>query len=109
MAKVLFIGSPEVGKKVMAVRFSSIWRCYVKFNSLKTASETLKPVILELGGKDPFIVLAPADVQTAVDRAINGSFFNLGQNCISAERILVDRSLYDECAGYAIEPLTCRN
>ena len=77
VAKVLFIGSPEVGAKVMAA-----------------AAATLKPVILELGGKDPFIVLDPCDLETAVDRAINGAFFNLGQNCISAERMLVQRSLY---------------
>jgi acyl-CoA reductase-like NAD-dependent aldehyde dehydrogenase len=61
---------------------------------MEAASSTLKPVILELGGKDPFIVLDPCDLETAVDRAINGSFFNLGQNCISAERVIVQRSLY---------------
>src|SRR5687768_2223244 len=61
---------------------------------MASAAATLKPVILELGGKDPYIVLDPCDLETAVDRAINGSFFNLGQNCISAERILVQRSLY---------------
>ena len=60
--KVLFIGSPAVGKLVM-----------------KAASATLTPVILELGGKDPFIVFSDAEFEHCVDIAIRGAFINCGQ------------------------------
>ena len=61
--KVLFIGSPAVGKLVM-----------------KAASATLTPVILELGGKDPFIVFNDAEFEHVVDIAIRGAFINCGQS-----------------------------
>jgi acyl-CoA reductase-like NAD-dependent aldehyde dehydrogenase len=76
--KVLFIGSPAVGKLVM-----------------KAASATLTPVILELGGKDAFIVFDDVDFEHAVDIAIRGAFINCGQNCISAERFYVQSGVYD--------------
>lgn len=77
--KILFIGSPAIGKLVM-----------------KTASASLKPVILELGGKDPFIVCEDADWEHMLDIAIRGAFINLGQNCISAERFFVQEKVYDK-------------
>lgn len=61
--KVLFIGSPGVGKLVM-----------------KAASATLTPVILELGGKDPFIVFSDAEFDHCIDIAIRGAFINCGQS-----------------------------
>lgn len=88
VSKVLFIGSPETGKRVMT-----------------TAAQHLKPVILELGGKDPFIVLPPVDLETAADRALNGAFFNLGQNCISAERILVQEGVLDAFCAHLLKRL----
>ena len=60
--KILFIGSPAVGKLVM-----------------RAASATLTPVILELGGKDPFIVFDDAEFEQCVDVAIRGAFINCGQ------------------------------
>lgn len=65
----------------------------------------MKPVILELGGKDPFIVLNPANVSLAADRALNASFFNLGQNCISGERVIVQRELMPEFQQLIVERL----
>jgi len=77
--KILFIGSPETGKRVMSA-----------------ASQNLTPVILELGGKDAFIVLKDAELDHAVEVALRGVFINQGQNCIAAERILVEADVYQE-------------
>jgi succinate-semialdehyde dehydrogenase / glutarate-semialdehyde dehydrogenase len=56
----------------------------------------LKPHLLELGGDGPFIILADADVDAAVDGAMNGCFYYSGQVCTSAERLLVHEDIYDE-------------
>lgn len=55
----------------------------------------LKPVILELGGKDPMIVFKDADLDRAAHGALWGGFSNSGQTCISVERILVEESVHD--------------
>jgi len=77
--KVLFIGSPAVGKLVM-----------------QGASKTLTPVILELGGKDPFIVFDDVDFKHCIDIAVRGAFINCGQNCVAAERFYVQNGVYDK-------------
>jgi len=77
--KVLFIGSPAVGKLVMS-----------------GASKNLTPVILELGGKDPFIVFNDADFNHMLDIALRGAFFSCGQNCVSSERFYVQEGIYDK-------------
>ncbi|MCW3063832.1 MAG: Aldehyde dehydrogenase [Solirubrobacterales bacterium] len=79
---VMFTGSTRTGKKVMA-----------------RASETLTPVSLELGGKDPMIVLADADVERAANGAVYYSMQNGGQTCISVERVYVEEPIYDEFVG----------
>jgi betaine-aldehyde dehydrogenase len=76
---VQFTGSDRTGRKVMA-----------------RAAETLTPVSLELGGKDPMIVLADADVDRAANAAAWGGMANSGQLCISVERIYVEEPVYDE-------------
>jgi acyl-CoA reductase-like NAD-dependent aldehyde dehydrogenase len=76
---VMFTGSTETGRKV-AIR----------------AAERLIPVSLELGGKDPMIVLADADVERAANHAAYYSMFNCGQTCISIERCYVEAPVYDE-------------
>ena len=60
------------------------------------AAETLTPVSLELGGKDPMIVLADADLDRAANAAAWGGMFNSGQVCLSVERIYVEEPAYDE-------------
>lgn len=62
----------------------------------RTAAEYLKPVLLELGGKAPFLVLADADLDAAVDAAAFGAFMNQGQICMSTERIIVEEAVADE-------------
>ncbi|HEX4527754.1 MAG TPA: aldehyde dehydrogenase family protein [Gaiellaceae bacterium] len=78
LGKVLFTGSSEVGRLVAAA-----------------AGERLLPVTLELGGKDPMVVLDDADLARAVDGALWASFFNCGQVCSGVERIYVEGALYE--------------
>jgi vanillin dehydrogenase len=57
------------------------------------AAQHLKPAVLELGGKNPLIILADADPDLAVDAAVFGAFMNSGQLCMSTDRIIIHRSL----------------
>jgi acyl-CoA reductase-like NAD-dependent aldehyde dehydrogenase len=63
---------------------------------MERAAATLTPVSLELGGKDPMIVLADADVDRAANCAAYYSMLNSGQTCISVERVYVEAPLYDD-------------
>jgi len=76
--RVNFTGSTRVGKVIAA-----------------SCAKYLKPVVLELGGKAPLLVLADADLDAAVDAAVFGAFANSGQICMSTERIVVDRRVAD--------------
>jgi acyl-CoA reductase-like NAD-dependent aldehyde dehydrogenase len=76
---IAFTGSREVGKHIM-----------------REASSTLKRVVLELGGKDPMIVLDDADLSKAAKFAAFNSFRNCGQVCVSTERIFVLDSVADD-------------
>jgi acyl-CoA reductase-like NAD-dependent aldehyde dehydrogenase len=64
----------------------------------KRAAEQLKPVLLELGGKAPLIVLQDADLDEAVKAAAFGAFMNAGQICMSTERIIVVEAVADDFA-----------
>ncbi|MBC8068126.1 MAG: aldehyde dehydrogenase family protein, partial [Deltaproteobacteria bacterium] len=66
---------------------------------LATAAESLVPVVLELGGKDPFIVCDDASLEQAAHAALAGCFINAGQNCVASERLLVFDAVYDEFAA----------
>ena len=71
---------------------------------LSTAGADLKRVVLELGGKDPMIVSSDADVEAAADFfAVNNSFRNCGQVCVSTERIYVENDIADEFEQAVIE------
>jgi len=59
------------------------------------AAKHLKPAVLELGGKNPMVILDDADLDEAVESAAFGSFFNQGQICMSTDRIIVARSIAD--------------
>jgi succinate-semialdehyde dehydrogenase/glutarate-semialdehyde dehydrogenase len=80
--KLVFTGSVATGKKIAAV-----------------AADRLLPVVLELGGKDPMLVLDDADVDVASSAAVWGAFVNAGQACLSVERCYVHRSLYESFAN----------
>jgi acyl-CoA reductase-like NAD-dependent aldehyde dehydrogenase len=76
--RINFTGSTVVGKIIA-----------------RRAAENLKPVLLELGGKAPLIVLEDADLDEAVKAAAFGAFMNSGQICMSTERIIVMESIAD--------------
>src|SRR5829696_2981340 len=79
---IMFTGSTETGKSIM-----------------ERAARTLTPVSLELGGKDPMIVLRDADVERAANAAAYYSMQNGGQTCISVERVYVEAPIYDDFVG----------
>lgn len=62
---------------------------------LRRAAETLLPVTLELGGKDPALVRADADLERAARGIAFGGFYNAGQTCLSTERVFVHASVYE--------------
>lgn len=74
---VFFTGSTPTGKQI-------------------AIESALKPQLLELGGDGPFIILPDADIDAAVEGAINGCFYYAGQVCTSAERLLVHADVHDE-------------
>ena len=69
----------------------------------RTAAQTLKKVALELGGNDAFIVLEDANLELAVNEAVNGRFFNAGQICCAPKRFLIHRSLYQQFVDAVVE------
>src|ERR1700723_307306 len=76
--KLVFTGSLATGKRIA-----------------QAAATRLLPLLLELGGKDPMLVLDDADVDVASSAAVWGAFLNAGQACLSVERCYVHRSLYE--------------
>ncbi|QQR80558.1 MAG: aldehyde dehydrogenase family protein [Deltaproteobacteria bacterium] len=72
---------------------------------MAAAAQTLTPVCLELGGKDPMIVLEDADLDVASSGAIWGAFGNCGQTCSSVERVYVDERVAEKFKKLCIEKL----
>ncbi|RSD21102.1 aldehyde dehydrogenase family protein [Mesobacillus subterraneus] len=84
--KVAFTGSTPIGKDIMA-----------------RASQTLKRVTLELGGKSPSIIFNDADIDAAVDGSLFGIFYNTGQSCEARSRLYVHEDVYDEFVEKFVE------
>lgn len=85
---IFFTGSTNVGKIVM-----------------KAASTHLTPVVLELGGKSPAIVLYDADLELAAKRIVFGKFLNLGQTCVAPDYVLVSIAEKEEFIQYCIDAI----
>ena len=83
---ICFTGSVATGRKVAE-------RC----------GQLLKPVTLELGGKDPMIVLGDADLERASSACVYGGLVNAGQVCISVERVYVEAPVYDAFVGKVVD------
>ena len=83
---ILFIGSVKNGRRV-----------------IEGSAERVTSVVMELGGKDAFIVCEDADIEQAVHSALAGCYVNCGQNCVASERILVHEALYDAFESRAAE------
>ena len=81
-----FTGSTQVGKAIM-----------------ETASQTLTPVTLELGGKSPVIVAKDTNIKHAAQRIVWGKFTNAGQTCIAPDYLLVDEVIRDDLISAIIE------
>ena len=77
--KIVFTGSVRTGKRIA-----------------EAAAKELSPALLELGGKDPMLVLEDADLNVVTGAALWGAFMNAGQTCLSVERCYVHRSLYEK-------------
>jgi acyl-CoA reductase-like NAD-dependent aldehyde dehydrogenase len=86
---IMFTGSTRTGKKVMA-----------------RAAERLIPVSLELGGKDPMIVLDDADLERAANMAVQWAMSNSGQICMAVERVYVEEPVYDEFVSSVVEKVS---
>ena len=83
---IMFTGSTATGRKIMA-----------------RAAETLTPVSLELGGKDPMIVLRDADIERAANAAVSYAMANGGQVCTSVERVYVEEAVYDDFLARVVD------
>jgi len=77
--RVNFTGSTRVGRRIGEL-----------------AAQHLKPAVLELGGRNPLIVLDDADLDAAVDAALFSAFFNQGQICMSADRVIVHQAVAED-------------
>lgn len=87
--KLSFTGSTEVGKQLM-----------------RQCADTMKNISLELGGHAPFIVFDDADLDEAVEGAIASKYRNSGQTCVCANRLLVQRGVYEKFADKLVEAVT---
>jgi len=88
VAGVSFTGSIEVGRAIA-----------------RTCAERLAKVQLEMGGKNPLVVLDDADLDVAVNAAVNGAYFSTGQRCTASSRLIVSGGIHDRFVAAVIEKL----
>jgi len=85
---ISFTGSVEVGRQIAA-------QC----------AQRMKRVQLEMGGKNPLVVLDDTDLNVAVDAAVNGSYFSTGQRCTASSRLIVTERIHDRFVAATVERL----
>jgi aldehyde dehydrogenase (NAD+) len=83
---ISFTGSVETGRKIAA-----------------KAVAQMKKIQLEMGGKNPLVVLDDADMKTAVESAVNGAFFSTGQRCTASSRLIVTKGIHDKFVAAMVE------
>ena len=83
---VTFTGSVATGRRVASA-----------------CAEAMRKFQLEMGGKNPLVVLADADLPNAVECAVNGAYFSTGQRCTASSRIIVEEPVYRRFADALIE------
>ncbi len=89
IAKIIFTGSLQTGQRLASL-----------------AGQQIKPITLELGGSDPFIVLADADLEVTAQLAADARCRNAGQVCCSAKRFLIDQNVYLEFSKYFLKAMS---
>ncbi len=92
IAAVSFTGSVETGRHIAA-----------------TCVKRMARVQLEMGGKNPLVVLDDADLKTAVDAAVNGAYFSTGQRCTASSRFIVTEGIHDQFVQAMVERLGTLN
>lgn len=92
IAGVTFTGSEAAGRKIASL-----------------SGAALKKTVLELGGSDPFIVTASANLPLATKTAVQSRMINSGQSCIAAKRFLIQQEVYDDFKNYLLEELKSLN
>src|SRR3712207_436350 len=90
VSAISFTGSVPTGRRVAAA-------C--------VAADPMKKVQLEMGGKNPLVVLDDADLRTSVECAVNGAFFSTGQRCTASSRLIVTAGIHDRFVEAVIERL----
>ena len=88
VAAISFTGSVETGKRIAA-----------------NCAARLAKVQLEMGGKNPMVVLDDADLGTAVDCALNGAFFSTGQRCTASSRLVVQKGIHNAFVDALVEKM----
>ncbi len=88
VAGVSFTGSIEVGRSIA-----------------KTCADRLAKVQLEMGGKNPLVVLDDADLSVAVNAAVNGAYFSTGQRCTASSRLIVTAGIHDRFVAAIVEKI----
>ncbi|MBN9498194.1 MAG: aldehyde dehydrogenase family protein [Alphaproteobacteria bacterium] len=90
ISAITFTGSVGTGRNVAAAAI---------------ASRPMKKVQLEMGGKNPMVVLDDADLAIAVECAVNGAFFSTGQRCTASSRLIVQEGIHDKFVAAVVERL----
>lgn len=83
-------------KDITAISFTGSVATGRKIAATCVESNPMKKVQLEMGGKNPMVVLDDADLKTAVESSVNGAFFSTGQRCTASSRLIVTKGIHDK-------------
>lgn len=91
ISKITFVGSTAVGRRLAGI-----------------AGQNIKPILLELGGSDPFIILSGCNIKDAVSDLIDARLANSGQVCCSPKRVIVEAKAYQQAKEILVEQLSVK-